>query len=119
MARPARVDRREQIADAALTAFSEKGFRLTQVSDVARLAGIAPGTIYLFAKGKEVYNQAIAKGNTPERDELYGRAFTVLSKAMQIYSALCEKKPDDGKLGEKLHQCMQLRYGAVKQRRFE
>ncbi len=73
----------------------------------------------VFAKGKEVYNQAIAKGNTPERDELYGRAFTVLSKAMQIYSALCEKKPDDNKLGEKLHQCMQLRYGAVKQRRFE
>jgi hypothetical protein len=73
----------------------------------------------IFAKGKEVYNQAIAKGNTPERDELYGRAFTVLSKAMQIYSALCEKKPDDNKLGEKLHQCMQLRYGAVKQRRFE
>jgi hypothetical protein len=73
----------------------------------------------IFAKGKEVYSQAIAKGNTPERDELYGRAFTVLSKAMQIYSALCEKKPDDHKLGDKLHQCMQLRYGAVKQRRFE
>ena len=73
----------------------------------------------IFAKGKDVYNQAIAKGNTPERDELYGRAFTVLSKAMQVYSALCEKKPDDAKLGEKLHQCMQLRYGAVKQRRFE
>jgi hypothetical protein len=73
----------------------------------------------IFAKGKEVYNQAIAKGNTPERDELYGRAFTVLSKAMQVYSALCEKRPNDDKLGEKLHQCMQLRYGAVKQRRFE
>jgi hypothetical protein len=73
----------------------------------------------IFAKGKEVYSQAIAKGNTPERDELYGRAFTVLTKAMQVYSALCEKKPDDSKLGEKLHQCMQLRYGAVKQRRFE
>jgi endonuclease YncB( thermonuclease family) len=73
----------------------------------------------IFAKGKEVYSAAIAKGNTPERDELYGRAFTVLSKAMQIYSALCEKKPNDTKLGEKLHECMQLRYGAVKQRRFE
>jgi len=73
----------------------------------------------IFAKGKDVYSQAIAKGNTPERDELYGRAFTVLTKAMQLYSALCEKRPNDAKLGEKLHQCMQLRYGAVKQRRFE
>lgn len=53
MARPARADRLEQIADAALTAFTEKGFRLTQVADVARLVGVAPGTIYLFAAGKE------------------------------------------------------------------
>lgn len=53
MARPARQDRLEQIADAALAAFSDRGFRLTQVADVARLANVAPGTIYLFAKSKE------------------------------------------------------------------
>jgi|SRR5579862_3526945 len=53
MARPSRANRLEQIADAALTAFTDKGFRLTQVADVARLAGVAPGTIYLFAEGKE------------------------------------------------------------------
>jgi AcrR family transcriptional regulator len=53
MARPARADRLEQITDAALAAFTEKGFRLTQVADVARLAGVAPGTIYLFAESKE------------------------------------------------------------------
>jgi hypothetical protein len=73
----------------------------------------------IFAKGKEVYAQAIAKGNTPERDELYGRAFTILSRSMQIYSELCDKRPNDEQLGDKLHACMQLRYGAVKQRRFE
>ncbi len=73
----------------------------------------------IFAKGKDVYAQAIAKGNTPERDELYGRAFTILSRSMQIYSELCEKRPNDNQLGGKLHECMQLRYGAVKQRRFE
>src|ERR1022692_2180804 len=53
MARPSHANRLEQIADAALSAFSEKGFRLTQVADVARIAGVAPGTIYLFAEGKE------------------------------------------------------------------
>jgi hypothetical protein len=73
----------------------------------------------IFAKGKDIYAQAIAKGNTPERDQMYEQAFVVLSKAMQVYSALCETRPDDEKLGEKLRECMQLRYGSVKQRRFE
>ena len=51
--------------------------------------------------------------------ELFSRLPDVLSKAMAIYSDLVEKRPNDGRLGEKLHQCMQLRYGAVKQRRFD
>lgn len=73
----------------------------------------------IFARGKDIYAHAIAAGNTPERDDLYGQAFVVLTKAMQVYSALCEKQPDNDALGEKLRQCMQLRYGSVKQRRFE
>ncbi len=73
----------------------------------------------IFAKGKEIYAEAIDAGNTPKRDQLYAQAFTVLTKAMQVYSKLCEASPDDEKLGEKLRVCMQLRYGSVKQRRFE
>ncbi|MBA2480344.1 MAG: hypothetical protein H0V44_06760, partial [Planctomycetes bacterium] len=73
----------------------------------------------IFAQGKEVYAQAIASGNTPNRDTMYEKAFVILSKAMQIYSPLVEKRPDDEKLGEKLRECMQLRYGSVKQRRFQ
>jgi AcrR family transcriptional regulator len=46
-------DKAERIAEAALKTFSELGFRLTQVADVAKEAGVAPGTIYLYAKGKE------------------------------------------------------------------
>ena len=72
----------------------------------------------IFAKGKEAYNDALAKGNTPARDEAYEVAYQYLTKAMQDYSALAEKKPNDEILGEKLRSCMQLRYGTVKQRRF-
>ena len=72
----------------------------------------------IFAKGKEAYNDALAKGNTPARDEAYEKAYQYLTKAMQDYSALAEKKPNDEALGEKLRTCMQLRYGTVKQRRF-
>jgi len=80
--------------------------------------GSEASTDKLFAEGKAVYAEAIAKGNTDARDQYYEKAYVLLTKAMQDYSALCEKKPNDEKLGEKLRECMQLRYGAVKQRRF-
>ena len=72
----------------------------------------------IFAKGQEAYNNALAKGNSPERDKSYEEAYQYLTKAMQDYTALAEKKPNDEALGEKLRKCMQLRYGTVKQRRF-
>lgn len=72
----------------------------------------------IFAKGQEAYNIALGKGNSPERDKHYEEAYQYLTKAMQDYTALAEKKPNDEALGEKLRKCMQLRYGTVKQRRF-
>jgi hypothetical protein len=72
----------------------------------------------IFARGQEAYNAAVGKGNSPERDKLYEEAYQYLTKAMQDYTALVEKKPSDEALGEKLRKCMQLRYGTVKQRRF-
>jgi AcrR family transcriptional regulator len=53
MAKVTAADRRRQIGDAALQAFSQSGFRLTQVADIAKLAGTAPGTLYLYAPSKE------------------------------------------------------------------
>ncbi len=80
--------------------------------------GSEAATDLIFAKGQEAYNTAIDKGNSPARDEHYEIAYQYLTKAMQDYSALAEKKPNDEVLGEKLRKCMQLRYGTVKQRRF-
>jgi len=51
--RVATKERAETIADAALQAFSEAGYRRTQVADIAKIAGVAPGTIYLYTSGKE------------------------------------------------------------------
>jgi hypothetical protein len=72
----------------------------------------------VYDQGAEIYAKAIAAGNTPERDHLYEQAYVYLTKGMNLYSALVEKKPDDEQLAEKLRKCMQLRYGTVKQRRF-
>ena len=72
----------------------------------------------LLAEAKELYSQAIAAGNTTRRDDLYGEAFARFTAALQIYSPLVEASPDDTALAEKLRETMQLRYGAMKQRRF-
>lgn len=48
-----RADKRELITDAATHVFAEKGFHQARVSDVARRAGVADGTIYLYFKNKE------------------------------------------------------------------
>lgn len=71
-----------------------------------------------FESGKATYTQAVDSGNTTGRDELYEKAYVDLTQAMQLYSNLVDKSPDDEKLGEKLRVCMQLRYGSVKMRRF-
>jgi TetR/AcrR family fatty acid metabolism transcriptional regulator len=41
------------ILDGALKAFAENGFHRTQVSKIAKAAGVADGTIYLYFKRKE------------------------------------------------------------------
>lgn len=71
-----------------------------------------------FARGKDLAEQAAGQGPTTERDQLYERAFLELSAAMQVFSRLAEASPDDAKLGEELHQCMQLRYTAMKSKRY-
>ena len=71
-----------------------------------------------YQLGKEITTKAVDSGNTTARDELYEKAYASLTQAMQIYSALVDKSPNDEALGGKLQQCMQLRYGTVKMRRF-
>jgi len=47
------VPKRDAILDAATQVFAEKGFFGAQVADVARRAGVAAGTVYLYFKGKD------------------------------------------------------------------
>lgn len=44
--------RRNQILDAATEVFAEKGFHHATIKDIARHAGIADGTIYIYFKNK-------------------------------------------------------------------
>jgi AcrR family transcriptional regulator len=55
-AEPARgrtSDKRESILTAALDEFSARGFEATRLDDIAKHAGVAKGTIYLYFRDKE------------------------------------------------------------------
>jgi TetR/AcrR family transcriptional regulator, fatty acid metabolism regulator protein len=47
------TDKRERILRAAIEVFARKGYFSAKVSEVAREAGVADGTIYLYFDGKE------------------------------------------------------------------
>jgi AcrR family transcriptional regulator len=69
MARTPKVveDRREQIIDAAMSIFSQKGFDRATNKDIALAAGITPGLIYHYFESKEALLQAIVEGRSPLR----------------------------------------------------
>src|SRR5690349_25133727 len=46
-------EKRELILRAATKVFAQNGFFQSQVADVARVAGVAAGTVYLYFKGKD------------------------------------------------------------------
>ncbi len=48
-----RPDKRDAILRAAIDTFAARGFFTAQVADVARAAGVAAGTVYLYFKGKD------------------------------------------------------------------
>lgn len=52
-ARPAVVDKRDAILRAATQVFAQRGFFNAQVADVAKAAGVAAGTVYLYFRSKD------------------------------------------------------------------
>src|SRR3954451_19513782 len=55
------AERREAILAAALEEFSASGFAATRLDDVAKRAGVAKGTIYLYFHDKEALFQELVR----------------------------------------------------------
>src|SRR3954470_21461255 len=53
------VERRDAILAAALDEFSAQGFAAARLDDVAKRAGVAKGTIYLYFRDKEALFQEL------------------------------------------------------------
>lgn len=64
-------DRPQEITEAALHAFAEKGYAATRVEEVARRAGVSKGLLYLYFKTKEELFKAVVRSFVvPKIDEL-------------------------------------------------
>ncbi len=61
-----RADKRRHILEAAVVVFAKNGFHKSRVSDVAKAAKVADGTIYLYFKSKDeillsIFEEAMAE----------------------------------------------------------
>jgi TetR/AcrR family fatty acid metabolism transcriptional regulator len=74
---PAPIGKRDAILRAAIDVFAERGFFHAQVADVARAAGVAAGTVYLYFRSKDdllasiferTMREAFAEGRTALAD---------------------------------------------------
>lgn len=64
-------ERPQEITEAALAAFAEKGYAATRVDDVAKRAGVSKGLLYLYFKTKEELFKAVVRSFVvPKIDEL-------------------------------------------------
>lgn len=59
--RPAGDVKREAILAAALALFGRYGYRRTSIDDIAREAGVAKGTVYLYVESKEALFDLVAR----------------------------------------------------------
>ena len=98
-------EKRIRILDAALKVFATRGFYNAKVSEVAREAGVADGTIYLYFESKDALlialfedrmQRIIARAN----DELARSEGSVLDKIRQAIALHLSLVVDDPDLAE-------------------
>ncbi len=77
MARPSEGNKRERILDAAVVEIARTGYNQTTVARIAKRAGVADGTIYLYFKNKEeillsIFERTMTRFITEGRAQLAG-----------------------------------------------
>ena len=94
-------EKKPQIINAAIKVFAEKGFYNSKVSDVARAAGIADGTIYLYFKNKDDLLISLFETKVGELLETFNKALLAFKTAkekliefIRLYFQLMEEQQD-------------------------
>jgi len=73
--RPPIADKREAILRAAIGVFAHNGYFNSKVADIAREAGVADGTVYLYFKSKEeilhsIFDRSVEEAVAEARQQL-------------------------------------------------
>lgn len=94
------TDKRERILEAAVQVFAQRGFFQARVADIAREAGVADGTIYLYFKSKDdilisLFEDRMVGIIAAFREELerLSGARARLHRFIELHLALVREKP--------------------------
>ena len=94
-------DKPHAIIDAAIRVFARSGYYNSRVSDIAREAGIASGTIYLYFKTKDeilvtVFREKMAEWVAHVRREVAGEpdAIAKIRRLVALHFEVLEGNPD-------------------------
>ncbi|MEM7519215.1 MAG: TetR/AcrR family transcriptional regulator [Myxococcota bacterium] len=99
-ARATEGDKRERILQAAIRVFAKKGFYATKVSEIAKAASVADGTIYLYFQNKEAI------------------LVSVFDDRMKALLALLERISSSQRTSEeKVQRIMELQLGLLEEER--
>src|SRR5919205_4487468 len=74
------TSKRERILRAAIDVFARNGYFNAKVSEIAKAAGVADGTIYLYFDGKEDVLQTIFREHTRSYLESLERALASMTR---------------------------------------
>jgi TetR/AcrR family transcriptional regulator, repressor for uid operon len=91
-----KIEIREKIIKAAIDAFSKNGFDRTRMDDIAKLADLSKGTIYLHFKSKEDLFYAICENNLAEAKQqisiMFAKKEDLVSQIERFYDVFRKKK---------------------------
>lgn len=94
-------DKPQQIIEAAIRVFARTGYYNSRVSDIAREAGIAAGTIYLYFKTKDeilvtLFRQKMAQWVAYLRGEIANErdAIAKIRRLVALHFTVLERSPD-------------------------
>jgi TetR/AcrR family fatty acid metabolism transcriptional regulator len=97
---PRRLDKRAKILRSATKVFARNGFYHSKVSEIAREAGVADGTIYLYFKNKEdilisIFEESMDEILRLTREEIgtHQDALSKLRRFVRLHMTLMEKNP--------------------------
>jgi TetR/AcrR family fatty acid metabolism transcriptional regulator len=93
-------DKHQQIIEAAVRVFARNGYYNSRVSDIAREAGVASGTIYLYFKTKDeilvtLFREKMAAWVAHVRERIAGEPDPVskMRRLVELHFAVLERDP--------------------------